>query len=119
MVNPQIQCKSTGFPVGHYLWQETFQSKRQRRRERGRTRSSIASAKQIYKEPSCATCSYACWEKYYCSYTEDIDVEIGCNHPGQGNLGTYKERLEANILYCWHDSCTEYPKECAAFKLTV
>lgn len=90
--------------------------KRQKRRDRGRVREEINIAKRLYKEPSCATCRYATWDKWFDGETHH--TEVGCNYPFKGDLGTYKERIKSDLLYHWHYSLTDAIEECdSGFKL--
>jgi hypothetical protein len=64
-----------------------------------------------YSEPSCASCAYATWDRYFDGETHDID--IGCNYPFFGDLGAYADR--ESILEHWHQDCIEYAEECRTY----
>lgn len=92
-------------------------TKRQRRRSRGRTRAAVDRIKRIYAEPSCATCCYASWQKIRDSYTETYDVDLDCSYPAIGTLGTYRSRVETEVIDYWHDAGLDYAQDCESFKL--
>lgn len=94
-----------------------FIPKRQRRRSRGKARAAVDRLKQIYSEPSCATCSYASWQKIDDYYNECYDIDLGCNYPSIGNLGTYRSRVDRDVVQSWHDAGEDYAQDCDSFKL--